>query len=722
MSRNSIISVPAKHPKMRYLNGCSVNDITDKVLLSIIIVSYNVRDFLWQALNSIEKAASGLSSEVIVVDNASYDGSVALVKKHFPRVKVIENKTNVGFARANNQALRICKGKFICLVNPDTLVQEDTFSTILKFFQEQPDAGMVGCKVLNPNGTLQLACRRSYPTPWIAFTRISGLSRLFPKSRFFGRYNLTYLHPEQVAEVEAISGSFMIVRRRVVDEVGLLDESFFLYGEDLDWCYRIREADWKIYYLPTTQIIHFKGESSRRSEFDQLRLFYKAMRLFVRKHFGKGRALVPSFFLQTAIWVRAGLHFFGAVISRIVLPLWDLLLINAALPLALWIRFGNLSNWRAFLVVWISYSLIWLFCLSAFGLYSRKRFSAARTLGAAFLGLILNSCLTFFFNQYAFSRAVVLIAGATNMLTLPGWRFLAKLLSRLGFGPFKGTLGRTLLRERSVIVGDLRSAEDLMRKLNGRVDGPYDVRGIVTTEAAVPDELSSRVLGTIDSLDRIVAQQRIHEVIFSTERMSYDKILHIISHVRRPGLYFKLVPSNLEVIVGKSSIERLDDIPLLDIDYKLHSQGYQFLKRTTDIVFSTMGLLVSLPILFYVRFINGKKPYTFSVYGLYNKPARIMSFAELDKEQPWWMKLPMLVGVLRGELSLVGKEIVQTGQEISSNDSVSFELKPGLTGLAQINSTPTMTEEDKQRYNLYYMKNYSPLLDLEIILKRLFKL
>jgi len=171
-----------------------------KVVLSIIIVSYNVREFLWQALNSIDKATSGLPCEVIVVDNASYDGSVDLVKKHFPQVKLFSNKTNIGFARANNQAIRISKGQYICLLNPDTLVQEDTFSTILEFFKDRQDIGMVGCKVLNPDGSLQLACRRSFPTPWVAFTRILGLSRIFPKSRIFSRYNLTYLDPDQTVK------------------------------------------------------------------------------------------------------------------------------------------------------------------------------------------------------------------------------------------------------------------------------------------------------------------------------------------------------------------------------------------------------------------------------------------------------------------------------------------------------------------------------------------
>ena len=256
--------------------------------ISIVIVSYNVREFLEQALHSLQQSLQHITHEIIVVDNASSDGTVPMLKRRFEDVSLIENSENVGFARANNQALALAVGDYVCLINPDTIVQENTFSILLDFFQNYPDTGMVGCKVLNADGSLQLACRRSYPTPWVAFTKIVGLAALFPKSRLFGRYNLTFLDPEKVTEVEAISGSFMLVKKTVIENVGGLDQDFFMYGEDLDWCYRIKKAGYKIYYVPHTQIIHFKGESSKKSPFQQRRLFYEAMRLFVQKHFKKG--------------------------------------------------------------------------------------------------------------------------------------------------------------------------------------------------------------------------------------------------------------------------------------------------------------------------------------------------------------------------------------------------------------------------------------------------
>ncbi|MCJ7552663.1 MAG: glycosyltransferase family 2 protein, partial [Ignavibacteriaceae bacterium] len=252
--------------------------------LSIIIVNYNVKVFLQNLLDSIQKASSGIQTEVIIVDNASDDGSIEFLREKYPQIKLIVNKTNLGFGKANNIGLKEAKGKFILFLNPDTIVAEDTFSKMIEFFNQTPDAGLAGCKILNPDGTLQLSCRRSFPGPWTSFTKVTGLSTLFPKSKIFARYNLTYLDENQTYEVDAISGSFMMIRKEVYDKVGGFDEQFFMYGEDLDLCYRIQKAGHKVYYVHSTQIIHYKGESTKRSNIDETKVFYKAMHLFVKKH------------------------------------------------------------------------------------------------------------------------------------------------------------------------------------------------------------------------------------------------------------------------------------------------------------------------------------------------------------------------------------------------------------------------------------------------------
>ena len=253
--------------------------------LSIIIVNYNVKEFLQNLLHSLQKSVSSITHEIIVVDNASDDGSAEFIREKFPQINLIVSQTNLGFSKANNIALKVSKGKFIFLINPDTIVSEDTITKMIEFLNEHPDAGLAGCKILNPDGSLQLACRRSFPGPWTSFCKVTGLSALFPKSRLFARYNLTYLDENSTYEVDAISGSFMMMKREVYEKIGGFDEQFFMYGEDLDLCYRIQKNGYKVYYFPGTQIIHYKGESTKRSGLDETKYFYDAMNLFVKKHF-----------------------------------------------------------------------------------------------------------------------------------------------------------------------------------------------------------------------------------------------------------------------------------------------------------------------------------------------------------------------------------------------------------------------------------------------------
>src|SRR2546427_8186373 len=205
---------------------CSVLDI------SIIIVNHNVKHLLLQCLRSVEQALQGLSGEIIVVDNASKDGSVAYLQPLFPEVRFTALDTNVGFGRANNAALPHVQGEFVLFLNPDTLVEEQTFKMLLDHMRAHPEAGACGCKILNPDGTLQLACRRSFPTPWIAFTKVFGLQSLFPRSRFAARYNLTYLDENATDYVDAISGSFMLVRREALNLIGALHPGFFMHSGD----------------------------------------------------------------------------------------------------------------------------------------------------------------------------------------------------------------------------------------------------------------------------------------------------------------------------------------------------------------------------------------------------------------------------------------------------------------------------------------------------------
>ncbi len=691
------------------------------MILSIVIVSYNVREFLEQALVSIHKAVNNLSHEIFVVDNASSDGSADWVAKQFPNVKLIRNEQNVGFARANNQAIARSSGSFVCLINPDTIVQEDTFSRIIEYFAAHPQAGAVGCKILNPDGSLQLACRRSYPTPWVAFTKIVGLAALFPKSKLFGKYNLTFLDPGQTSEVEAISGSFMMVRREVIERVGALDEAFFMYGEDLDWCYRIRKGGWKIYYLPDTQIIHFKGESSKRSPFEQRRLFYEAMRLFVQKHFGRGKALVPSWLLILAIHLRSLASFFSALLQRLAWPLMDLLMLSVSMSIAILLRFYPDYRWRPFLLVHVIYSLVWLSSLAARGVYTRWQLAAGKPATAVLIGWLVNSALTFFFREYGFSRAVLFYAGGINLILLPGWRWFLKELARLGFATSKGVLGKNLLQRRTLIVGDADSAERIIRRLRTRLDTPYQVQGVVLSNGAVEHATIAGVpiKGGISGLREIVRQEKIREVIFSTDNLPYDKMLSVIAGSHGTQVTFKLVPSNLEVIIGKASIDYLEDLPFVDLEYKLHYKFYRASKRLLDIMLSGLLILVFAPAMAWLKWIKKAALRRTEHNGLDKRRIVLFEFAANSVKHPWWRGLPKLFAVLRGDLSLVGCDL-DVQYEMQNGDA-GYSLKPGLTGLEQINRSLGLSREDRERYRLYYLKNYSPILDMEILIKALWK-
>lgn len=687
--------------------------------LSIIIVNFNIKDFLEQALLSIQKATRNIETEIFVVDNASQDGSVALIREKFPDVKLIVNTKNVGFAKANNQALKLARGKNIALINNDTIVQEDTFGHLFQFLDKHPEAGMVGCKILNPDGSLQLACRRSAPSPWVAFTKATGLSQLFPGSRLFGRYNLTYLDPDETYEVEAISGSFMLLRRETFEAVGFLDETFFMYGEDLDWCHRIREAGWKIFYVHDTAIIHFKGESSKTSGFDHIRIFYQAMRLYVAKYY---HSRFFQFFLMLGIFLRAVPSVFSKFFKALIVPTVDLIFLNAALVIALVLRFGDLRYLSSYVIVAVLYSSVWIASLFFSSCYSKYRYSSGRAMLAVVTGLLINISFTFFFNQIAYSRAVVLIAGTLSIILLAGWRFVFKLYPKWGWVRYKGILGRTMLGRRTLVVGTGKASCTVVERLKNRLDGGFEVRGLVSFQS---DDLGKRfaeteVLGTIDNLPAIIKRQKIREVIFPTDRISYDKMMEVMYRARGYGVNFRLVPGNLEIMVGKPSIDFIDDVPLVDIEYKLDQPGYYYTKRLMDIILSAMLLFITFPIFLAVRFLIKIPVVKKRIWGEGGQPILCLAFESANNKTKWYHYLPTFYSILTGKLSFVGSEMMPVEKKLASVKAL--PLKPGLTGLIQLAEKPGMAREEKERYYLYYMKNYSPFLDIEIIFKAIFRL
>lgn len=271
------------------------------MILSIIIVNWNTRNILRDCLESVYSGTKKVQFEIIVIDNASTDDSVAMVKSNFPQVVLIENSENRGFAAANNQGMAIAKGRYVLLLNNDTIILDKAVDVVVAFAQGHPKAGVVGCRVLNEDKTLQSSCFM-FPSILNMFLWIAGLSKLFPRSRFFGRERMTWWDRDDVREVDVLTGCFMLVRREAIEQIGLMDEQFFMYFEETDWCYRFKQAVWKVMFTPCGEIIHLGGASSKQVRMPMVNQWRKSMLLYYKKHktlseYIAAWALIMLFFL-----------------------------------------------------------------------------------------------------------------------------------------------------------------------------------------------------------------------------------------------------------------------------------------------------------------------------------------------------------------------------------------------------------------------------------------
>jgi len=512
------------------------------VRLSVVFLNYNTRDLTRQALSSVLAAAEGLEVEIFVVDNASADGSADMVAEEFPQVKLICNEANVGFAAGNNVALRQVAGEYALLINTDTIVRRDALRTMVEFLDAHPEAGACGCKILDPDGTLQLDSRRGFPTPLAAFCKMSGLSRLFPKHPLIAHYHMTYLDPEQTAEVEVLSGSCMMVRKAAMDEVGLLDEDYFMYGEDIDWCYRFHQAGWKIYYVPTTEIIHFRGESGRGVP---LRILYRksrAMSIFVNKHMVRRFRFFPLWLLQVGIALYGTFRFLARTGRALAMPLIDAGLVLCGLKLGLAVRYhqelvpfiyrieqvGNLfglavqpTRWLVpppysdlqWTAVYGASTLVWLLAFYVSGLYERRRYSVAWSVVGVTLGFASIVMLVFFFKAYNFSRLAVVAAWFCNLVLIAGWRFVAR-----WFLHQRGREGRL----RTLLVGTDAVAVDFVEQLERAGMAYCNLIGVV---GEAPHQrgrpLAGRpVIGDVGELEGLVNDFAIDHLVFTPSAMA----------------------------------------------------------------------------------------------------------------------------------------------------------------------------------------------------------
>jgi GT2 family glycosyltransferase len=565
--------------------------------LSVIIVNYNVKYFLEQALHSVYKAMHGVNGEVFVVDNNSADGSCEMVRRKFPQTIVIENKSNTGFSVANNQAIKQAMGKYVLLLNPDTVVEEDCFRRCIDFMDIQQDAGALGVKMIDGKGKFLPESKRSLPTPKVAFYKMFGFASVFPKSKTFGKYHLGFLSNDEVHEVEVLSGAFMFIRKATLDKIGLLDEDYFMYGEDIDLSYRITQGGYKNYYFPNTTIIHYKGESTKKTSVNYVFVFYKAMIIFAQKHYSKKHAKLFSFLISFAIYIRAGISLVARFFQIAHLMIMDAtcMYIGIYLIKLYWERNHKFVEGGSypieFMLVNASiYTIIWVFGLYLSGAYEKTRSTTAVVKGILF-GLIgISLVYAFAPLSYRFSRAIIMLGFV--------WALIGAYLNRLILyvAKFKKIDLAMAYDTTTIIVGGKNEASRVQDLLN-KTKANCKVAGYVTVGNDI--EQGDDYLGDVSRLRDIVQVFNAEEIIFCSKDISATQIIQWMSGVNLPGVQYKIVPEESSFIIGSNSKNSAGDFYALDISMALSEPQNQRKKRILDVVVTILLTVIS-PILILV--------------------------------------------------------------------------------------------------------------------------
>jgi O-antigen biosynthesis protein len=550
--------------------------------LSVIIVNYNVEYFLEQCLNSVQKAIKGIQAEVFVVDNISVDGSVAMVRNKFPWVRLIANTENVGFSKANNQAMRLAIGEYVLLLNPDTIVEEDTFQHVIDFMDKQPDAGGLGVKMIDGKGNFLPESKRGLPTPIVAFYKIFGLAALFPKSRTFGKYHLGYLSKDEVHEIEILSGAFMLMRKTALDKVGLLDEDFFMYGEDIDLSYRILKGGYKNYYYPHTRIIHYKGESTKKSSVNYVFVFYNAMIIFAQKHFSSKNAKAFSMLIRFAIYLRAGMAIMNRFLKRLFFPIVDFVGVVALLEvLSALYQNATRIDFVDFVTYWSIpiYAFLWVTIIYLSGGYD-KPVKLQNTLKGGLVGLILVLIVYGLLpKDFQFSRLFIFIAALVSIFVSITTRLIAVYFNIGGYALANA------IRRKFVIVGDRDEAERIRPLLFQMMKVDHFATVSPTTEA-----VSDYYVGNVNQLSDYIHINKIDEVIFCAKNLSTQQIIALMSAVKSGNkVDFKIAQPDSLFLIGSNSIHTAGDLYFLDLN-TINTVENKRNKRLFDVLVSVVFL------------------------------------------------------------------------------------------------------------------------------------
>jgi GT2 family glycosyltransferase len=648
----------------------------DKILkLSIIIVNYNVKHFLEQALLSVRRASVALETEVFVVDNNSVDDSVAMVLEKFPEVVVIANQNNPGFSMANNQAIRRAKGEYVLLLNPDTVVEENSFIACAEYMDTHLEVGGLGVKMIDGSGRFLPESKRAFPSPWVAFCKAFGLSALFPKSRVFAQYHLSYLSMNETHEIDVLSGAYMWMRKSVIDAVGLLDEAFFMYGEDIDLSYRIVKGGYKNVYFAGTTIIHYKGESTKKGSMNYVKAFYNAMIIFAKKHFVGNQAAAFIGVMQLAIYLRAGMTLLSAFIKRVFVPSLDsgLIVVGLLSMKHFWAatRFEDPDYYRTTFTYVNTpiYTILWIAGVYFSGGYDVP-LSLRRIVRGVFSGTVLIAAVYGFLNMdYRTSRALIVFGAVWAAFSIVLLRYI------LHYIQFQNLKVSSVAEKKMVIVGSIEESERV-RNLLYQAQVRKNIIGVVS-----PSETSDTnlFLSGLRQLDEVVYIYKIEEVIFCSKNVRSQDIMSWMTRLGS-GIEYKIVPEESLSIIGSSGKNTTGELYTIDIQFRISTVVNKRNKRILDLILCFL-VLVGSPVLWLLSKRKGRYWVNF--------------WAVLVSKKTW------------------------VGYAVS--DSVLPKLKSSVYAVTDNLGIKDINQPTIARLNFLYAKDWEVWKDIEVFFKALFR-
>jgi len=609
-----------------------------------------------------------MQAEILVVDNNSTDHSLEYLSPRFPDVRFLSNKENLGFAKACNQGLKEAKGNYILFLNPDTIVPEDCFEKCIAFFSAQPDAGALGIRMLDGSGKFLKESKRAFPSPMTSLYKLFGLAKLFPNSKIFSKYHLGNLDEKENNEVDVLAGAFMMIRKDVLEKVGSFDETFFMYGEDVDLSYRIQKAGFKNYYFAGSSIIHFKGESTRKGSMNYVRMFYNAMSIFVRKHYGGGRASVFNILIHLAIWFKAGLTAVSNFIRRIGLPVID----AGVIFLSFWIiknvwtvyirpgmQYENKLLWIAF----PAYTVFYLITAYYAGLYDRW-YKRSELVQSTFVAtIVLLAAYALLPERYRFSRGILVFGALLAFILI--------------------SLLRWVLIKTNVLKGAKNKMEDATTVIAG-TEEEYQQTLQLLKEAGLQQKILGRLstiendtasLGYWNKTQQLFSAVPFREIIFCSGTLSFAQIIAGMQQLPKEVMA-KIHTVGSGSIVGSDSKDTSGEAVSKENGFKLADPHNRRLKRLIDVSLAFIGIITFPVQLFIVK-----------------KPIRFLSncFIVLVAKKTW-----------------IGYAVTEKN------------IPPLSTGIIACNGIPLSVKQQLPRESLqmmdyWYARDYEPVNDIKLL-------